>query len=189
MKQLELETGLRVSTEKRELALTEESLFDYHLVFMHGRQAFTLSEAERKQLRLFIERGGLLFADAVCSSEEFADSFRREMAALFPEIPLRSVPGKHEMFSARFGGFDLSQVTLRDPRRTDPAAPLRADVLKVAPELEGLLLGSRYGVIFSKYDLSCALERQNSLECTGYARDDAAKIGINVVLFSLRGNL
>ena len=43
----------------------------------------------------------------------------------------------------------------------------------------------RYGVIFSKYDLSCALERQNSLECAGYSRDDAAKIGINIILWFL----
>lgn len=189
MKQLALDTGLRVSAEKRELSLTEDSLFDYHLVFMHGRQAFTLSDRERKQLRAFIERGGMVLADAVCSSAEFAESFRREMTAIFPEVPLRPIPARHAMFSDAFGGFDLSSVTLRDPRRSGNAGPLRADVLQVPPELEGLQLGERYGVIFSKYDLSCALERQSSLECTGYARDDAAKIGINVVLFSLRGNL
>jgi hypothetical protein len=188
LKQLAVDTNLHVSTEKRELALTQDSLFDYHLVFMHGRQAFTLSDAERKQLRLFVERGGMLLADSVCSSQEFTDSFRREMTAIFPEIPLRPIPAKNPMFTDEFGGFDLSQVTLRDPRRAG-AGPLRADVLRVAPELEGLQLGGRYGVVFSKYDLSCALERQNSLECTGYARDDAAKIAINIVLFSLRGNL
>jgi hypothetical protein len=189
MKQLSVDTGLRVSAEKRELALTQESLFDYHLVFMHGRQSFTFSDAERKQLRAFVERGGMLFADAVCSSEEFASSFRREMAEIFPETPLRPIPAKHAMFGELYGGFDLGTVTLRDPRRGDAAGPLRTDVVKVPPELEGIQFGTRYGVIFSKYDLSCALERQNSLECTGYSRDDAAKIGINVVLFSLRGNL
>jgi hypothetical protein len=189
MKQLAAETGLRVSAEKRELALTQEALFDQHLVFMHGRQAFTLSEAERRQLRTFVERGGLVFADAVCSSEEFASSFRREMAAIFPETSLRPISGKHAMFGTTFGGFDLSTVALRDPRRNGAAGPLRTDVLQIPPELEGVQIGERYGVIFSKYDLSCALERQNSLECAGYARDDAAKIGINVVLFSLRGNL
>ena len=189
MKQLSAETGLRVSTEKRELALTQDSLFDYHMVFMHGRQSFTLSDLERKQLRAFVERGGLLFADAVCSSEEFASSFRREMETIFPETPLRPIPTKNALFSDQYGGFDLSTVTLRDPRRGGDAGPLRADLLRVPPELEGIQLGTRYGVIFSKYDLSCALERQNSLECTGYSRDDAAKIGINIVLFSLRGNL
>lgn len=189
MKQLAKETSLRVSTEKREVALTQESLFDHHLVFLHGRQSFTFSEAERRQLRAFVERGGLLLADAVCSSEEFASSFRREMATIFPERPLRPIAGKHPMFGTSFGGFDLSNVALRDPRRSGEAGPLRADVLQVPPELDGIQFDERYGVIFSKYDLSCALERQNSLECAGYTRDDAAKIGINIILFSLRGNL
>ncbi|MBL9093073.1 MAG: DUF4159 domain-containing protein [Planctomycetaceae bacterium] len=189
LKQLSVDSGLRVSVEKRELALTQDALFDQHMVFMHGRSGFTLTDEERKQLRLFVERGGLVFADAVCSSEAFAVAFRKEMAATFPDAPLKAVPGDAAMFTERFGGFDLAQVSLRDPRRAGADGPLRADVIHTAPELEGLQLGDRYGVIFSKYDLSCALERHNSLECPGYDRDDAAKIGINVILFSLRGNL
>jgi hypothetical protein len=55
----------------------------------------------------------------------------------------------------------------------------------VPPELEGLKVGEVYGVIFSRYDLSCALESHESPQCTGYSREDAARIGINVVLYSL----
>jgi hypothetical protein len=40
--------------------------------------------------------------------------------------------------------------------------------------------------VFSQYDLSCALEKRDSLECRGYVREDAAKIGLNVVLYSLQ---
>lgn len=185
LRQLKGVAGLRVSTEKRELALTQDDLFDYHLVFLHGRTGFTFSPAERKQLRAFVERGGMIFGDAVCSSEEFAASFRREMAAVFPDAPLKPIPVNHAMFTNKFGGEDLSQVVLRDPRRGN----VGADEIKATPELEGLQFGSRYGAIFSKYDLSCALERQNSLECAGYKSEDAARIGINIILFSLRGNL
>ena len=41
-------------------------------------------------------------------------------------------------------------------------------------------------MIFSKYDLSCALEKQDSVQCQGYVRDDAARIGLNVILYSLQ---
>ena len=189
LKQLSLDTGLRISTEKRELSPLQDEVFDHHLVFMHGRSSFSFSDADRNHLRLFVERGGLIFSDAICSSEEFAASFRREMGQIFADSPLRPIPANHEMFGEKFGGFPLSQVTLRDPRRGNGAGPLRSDVIRTSPELEGVQLGNRYGVIFSKYDLSCALERHNSLECAGYNRDDAARIGINVILFSLRGNL
>jgi len=40
-------------------------------------------------------------------------------------------------------------------------------------------------VIFSPYDLSCALEKQNSMECVGYSREDAEKIALNILLYSL----
>jgi hypothetical protein len=56
----------------------------------------------------------------------------------------------------------------------------------VPPELEGLKFGERWGVVFSRYDLSCALEKQDSVECQGYTREDAARIGVNVVLYSLQ---
>jgi len=189
LRQFRHETGIRVNVEKRELALTQDALFDHHLAYMHGRTSFSFSEAERKQLRAFVDRGGLLFADSVCSSPEFTAAFRREMQAVFPETPLKAIGGKHEMFTEAFGGFNLATVTLRDPQRAGNTGPVQAQQLRVPPELEGIEIGGRYGVIFSRYDLSCALERQNSLECVGYSRDDAARIGINVVLFSLKGNL
>jgi hypothetical protein len=34
--------------------------------------------------------------------------------------------------------------------------------------------------------LSCALENQSSLECKGYTKEDAAKIGVNIVLYALQ---
>ncbi len=189
LRQLRVETGLRVSTDKREIALTQDALFDHHLVFMHGRSSFSFTDAERKQLRLFVERGGMLLADSVCSSAEFTTSFRREMKAIFPETPLEPLAADHPLFGEKFGGFDLSTVTLRDPRRAAGGGPLQTETQQVPPELEAVRIGTRLGVVFSRYDLSCALEKQNTLECVGYGRDDAAKLGINVILFSLRGNL
>ena len=47
-------------------------------------------------------------------------------------------------------------------------------------------MGDRWGVIFSPYDISCALEKHNSLECQGYTPEDAARIALNVLLYSLQ---
>ena len=46
------------------------------------------------------------------------------------------------------------------------------------------LLG-RLAVIFSPLVVSCALASHDTLECEGYARQDAARIAINVLLYSL----
>jgi hypothetical protein len=56
---------------------------------------------------------------------------------------------------------------------------------RTTPKLEGVRIGDRWAVIFSRYDLSCALEKQNSMECAGYGREDAEKIALNVLLYSL----
>jgi Domain of unknown function (DUF4159)/Squalene-hopene cyclase C-terminal domain len=179
------EAGLRVSTDQREVSLSDDQLYQYPMLFMHGRNAFHFSDAERKRLKTFLERGGVLMADAVCTSDQFADSFRKEMGAIFPDHPLAKIPAGDPLFTSEFGGFDLKTVGRRDPQRRAAGAPLKASVRDVAPELEAVKLGQRYAVIFSPYDLSCALERHESLECPGYIREDAARIGINIVLYGL----
>lgn len=176
----------RVHIPPRDLDITDPALFDYHLVFMHGRTRFRLTDAERKQLRTFLERGGTLLADAICASPQFADSFRKEMAAIFPDKPLEPIPRDDALLTPAYGGFDIRTVQRRDPQQRSPTDPLKALVRKVPPELEGIRLEDRWAVVFSRYDLSCALEKQDSIECQGYTRDDAARIGINVVLYSLQ---
>ncbi len=179
------QTGLRVATERREAALSGDELLQYHLVFMQGRNAFQLTAAERQRCQTFVERGGMIVADAVCASEAFRESFRREMAAIFPQQKLQRVSVDHPLFSTQFGGFDLRTVKLRVPDARAGGGPLKANVREVPPELEGILIGDRYGVLLSPYDLSCALEKHDSLGCTGYIREDAARLGLNIVLYSL----
>ena len=191
------ETGVRVSTDERELVLDDARVFGYQLLFLHGRNAFRLGEPQRKQLRTYVERGGVVFGDAVCGSEEFAKSFRREMRAAFSADAWGEIPATHPMFTSAMGGFDVRTVGRRDPRRGvsggglrgvsggGGGGPLKSDVRQGAPELEGIKLGERYGVIFSRYDLSCALEKHESLECHGYTREDAARLGLNIVLYAL----
>lgn len=180
------EVGLPASTERRLIAIGDEALFDYPIAFMHGRRAFRLTEVERNQLRQFLERGGFLLADAICANGDFARSFRREMAAIFRDQRLKQIPDTHPMFTPEFRGFDITRVTLRDPEFRAEGDPLKAKIYKVAPTLEAIELDNRYAVIFSPYDLSCALENSPSLECKGYDRRDAARIGVNLLLYGLQ---
>jgi hypothetical protein len=171
--------------ELRELTLTDPALFDHHLIFIHGRTHFTFTPAERQQLRLFVERGGMVFADAVCSSREFAESFRRELQLTLPDDALARVPDDDPIFTPAYGGADVTKVDLRRPDRADGPGPLNRVVHRSAPVLEAVQLGERYAVVLSPYDVSCALENQEPLNCDGYSRADAARIALNVLLYSL----
>ena len=176
----------RVSTQRHLVAGTDKTLLDHPIVFMHGRRQFRFTSAERKALATYLERGGMIFADSICASQPFDESFRREMKSIFPDKRLRRVPPEHPMFTTEFHGFDLDTVTRRDPHVRAGNDPLKARLVKVAPHLEGIEMDGRYAVLFSPYDISCALENTPSLECRGYVTEDAARIGVNVILYALQ---
>lgn len=165
--------------------ISNENLFRYHLVFMHGRHDFRLTDAERKQLREYLNRGGTLLADAICASPSFTAAFRRELAAAIPEASIQRIPPDDPIFTTENGGYDIRRVSLRDPQAADAAGPVAARVRKVEPQLEGIRIDGRWAVIFSPFDISCALESHEAVGCRGYTQEDAARIGLNVLLYSL----
>ena len=178
------ELGIRVDDTPSQIDPADPSLFNYHLVFMHGRQGFAFDGTRRERLRQFLERGGTLLADSVCASPAFTAAFRAEIAAMLPAHKLEEIPADDPIYTAAdYGGYDIREVTLREPAGGD--GPMNVRKRQVPPKLEGVRMGDRWALIFSPYDLSCALEKQNSLECTGYSREDAEKIALNVLLYSL----
>jgi hypothetical protein len=183
---MERQLQMRVDFEKRLVAPSDPKLFDYPIVFMHGRRAFRFSAAERKALKDYLDRGGFLFADAICANKEFAAALREELKVIYPEAQFNRIPPGHAMFSDEFHGFSLSSVELRDPQVRDENDPLTSKLVKTTPLLEGLEIDGRIAVILSPYDISCALEKGASLDCKGYSTPDAARLGANVLLFALQ---
>jgi hypothetical protein len=186
MEQAAHELNIRVETHPKLIAITDPALFNYPIVFVHGRNAFRFTDAERKAIRAYVERGALLFGDAICGSEAFAESFRGEMGIIFPKSPLLNIPASDPIWTKKYGGYDLHEVTRRDPQPAAPGQPMKSALRKVAPEMKGVKFGERYGVIFSEFDLSCALEMHNAMECRGYTREDAARIGLNVIRYGMQ---
>ena len=66
------ELKLQVRAAPELINISDPNLFKYHMVFMHGRQDFHLTDAERTRLREYLERGGTLLADSICASKPFA---------------------------------------------------------------------------------------------------------------------
>lgn len=156
------QTQLATSSDTELLNPGDSKLYDYPIVFMHGRRKFSFTPAERKALAAYLERGGFLFADAICASEAFADAFRAELQLVLPSAKWKRIPANHPLFTAEFHGFDLPQVTLRDPQIRTEDGPLKARMTTVQPFLEGLEIDDRFVVILSPYDLSCAGEPRQS---------------------------
>ncbi len=178
------ENPFRMSSEHRLVPIIDEELQKYPLIFVHGRGELKFNEAQRSSLRAYLKNGGFIFADAICADEQFTTTFRREMAVIL-ESELRPIEATHELLQGgSFAGFDIRQVNVIDPQRGKDK--ITVNRRRISPQLEIANLDDRIVVIFSPLDLSCALESRHSLQCRGYTRDDAARIGINVILFALQ---
>jgi len=172
--------GVEVAIKTAEMDITNPSLVDFKFLYMHGRNDFRFEPKELDNLRFNLETGGLLFADACCGKERFDAAFRKFIGDLFPKEKLTRIPLSDELFSKELSGEALTEQTVRC--RQERGAEFR----HTAPFLEGIKLNNRWVVVYSKYDLGCALERHQSSDCLGYDHDSALKIGSAAVLYTLR---
>lgn len=184
LKSLNERTGILTSTKRKDFAPTDDNIFQYPILYMHGRSSFQLSDEEREQIKTYLTRGGVLFADSCCGAKPFDQSFRVLMKQLYPEAAMGRIPMDHELFSTDVG-FDIRQVRRRGLQAEVEDATLETNVTKVEPFLEGIKIDGRYAVIYSKYDISCAMERQSNVACSGYISEDAFRIAINVVRYTM----
>lgn len=170
--------GLEMNTKKKMISPTFEQLADHPFVFMHGRSGFSFTNEQREAIRDSLDNGGMIFADSICASQAFTDSFRKEMTEILGR-PLQPIDPTHEIWGY---GNKIDKVTLRirDPK---VAGGFREE--QRPPEFEGAEINGRLAVIFSPNDLSCALENTQKSQCTGYTHSDAMKIGYNVVMYYL----
>lgn len=172
---------MNLSSISQPVGFDAEQLIDVPFLWIHGRTEFSFNQTQREVLRGFVNNGGMIIGSAICGSEAFADAFRREIALVLPDAPLRAVPPTHPVLTA-FAGYDIRKVTIRTPAADGRPLGRRSG----PPLLEVAMVDNVAGVFFSPLDLSCALESPNSVQCPGYGTEDAAKIVANLVLFGLQ---
>lgn len=173
--------GLEMKIEKKMISPTQAELANHPFIFLHGRNKFSFTKEQRQAIRDHLDYGGFIFADSICASQAFTESFRREMQTILG-TPLSPIDPGHEIWSNQRFGYLIDRVTLRTK---DPTAQGGFREEQKPPHLEGAMIKGRLAVVFSPVDLSCALENTKHSQCTGYTREDAIKIGTNVVLYSL----
>jgi hypothetical protein len=147
---------------------------DYKFLYMHGRKEIRSVEADDlAQLRFSLEHGGLLFADACCGNEVFDKSFRTFVQELFPKEKLQRVPATDRLFKE----LPLDKIKCR--------IKANGPMLKMEPYLEGIQVQGRWVLLYSRYDIGCALERNTSPDCVGYDPESAMHIATAAVLYNV----
>ncbi len=88
-------TVLDVAERERVVRLTGPDLWEVPFLHMTGHGNVRFSDEEVILLRRYLENGGFLHADDNYGMDE---SFRREIARVFPERPLAEVPLDHPVY-------------------------------------------------------------------------------------------
>jgi hypothetical protein len=89
-------TALSVGTREVVVRLTDDQLWDVPYLYLTGHGNVHWSEAELITLRRWLRQGGFLHVDDNYGMDE---SIRRELARLFPEVPLVEVPLDHPVYN------------------------------------------------------------------------------------------
>ncbi len=138
-----------------------------------GVRTIHLDKASIKRLRGYVLAGGTIVFDSIAGSPYFYKSAKELTAAMFPEYTLRVIPADHPIYHIFV---DINTVNY--PRNNNSHKPF----------LEGLYIGSRIGVLISRYGLGCGWNRnldqlQKLPKATYYDIKSANQIGINIAAY------
>jgi hypothetical protein len=178
--------GLDVLLEATPIYPSVQNVVNYRFLYMHGRSGFEERAKDLEHLHFNLTSGGVLLADACCGSPAFDAAFRKFMETLWDKdkLKLEPIPLSDELYSTELNGQPIGTVRCRRPnadgRGVDP------EYRDLAPTLEGIKYNGRWVVIYSKYDLGCALERHKSSDCLGHDYDSAVRLGRAAVLYALK---
>jgi len=93
-------TSVEAQFRTQVVDLRSPDLFRYPMLYMCGDSAFEpFTAAERKRLRQYLDFGGLLVADDCVGQDGsgFDESFRREMALVYPKHKLTKLAVDHSV--------------------------------------------------------------------------------------------
>ncbi len=170
--------GLSVVLKADSLKVSDPGLVDYKFIYMHGKGGFQFDDEALEKLKFNLQTGGLLFADAACGQEAFDKAFRSWVQTqLFPGSKLEAVPANDRLFSDGLNGAEWKKKL----RLRKVAGPMQ----DAEPFLEGIRHEDRWVVLYSKYDVGCALEGNKSSDCRGYDRESALRVARSAVLYVL----
>ncbi len=167
--------GLEVYSEPLAIRADVESPFQAQMIYVTGVEGIELNAETRRALKLYLERGGFIFAEAACGSKEFDEDFRRLLRTMFPQEELRPLPLGHPLFHL---GEELGEV------KYSPAVR-RASPELMRPQLEFIERDGRAVLIYSRYDLSSAIEGHPCYSCPAVLEPSASRLAVTIVLYGL----
>lgn len=162
-------TTIRAAPREENVEITDPKLFQYPYLYMTGHGKVRFSDEEIKILRKYFAAGGFLHAD---DNYGMDSTFRKEIEKVFPDSPLIELPFDHDIYHS-FYGFPngLPKIHEHDSK---------------PPQGFGIFYDDRL-VVFYTYesDLGDGWEEPDVHNDPPEKREDAIRMGINIIIYSL----
>jgi hypothetical protein len=157
------------------VALDSPALFEYPLVYLTGHLPMRFTTDERRQVRDYVERGGMVFVDD--HNHDVGGVFHRTATEELARTvgPLSDIPNNDELYACFFRFPD-------GPPTTSHELNGWGDNL-VHTHLQGVRREDRIAILYSSKDYSSEwgyhpeVKRQQSVDNT--------KFGVNIIVYAL----
>jgi hypothetical protein len=169
IKAINQRTTLQVEPTEARVSLQDDRLWDHPFLHVTGHGEMKLTDAEVTRLREYLTRGGFLHVDDNYGLDE---SFRREIARVFPDRPLVDVPLSHPVYHIVYDfPAGLPKVHEHDGK------PARGF---------GIFIGNRLAVFYShESDLGNGWEDPGTYNDPASLHEAALRMGVNLFVYAV----
>jgi hypothetical protein len=168
MRSFEQRTGIRTFHEERVVRPEDEELYDFPIVYMNGHGTVEFSDDQARNLREWMQAGGLLWAD---DNYGLDATFRREVQRLFPQQELRELPNNHPLYRSFYRLPGLPKIHEHDNK------PPQALVIT---DEDRILLLYTY-----ESDIGDGLEDPDVHKDPPEKREAAMRMAVNIMMYAL----
>lgn len=169
LKAINERTTLKVEATEARVSLKDDRLWDHPFLHVTGHGEIKFTDAEVTRLREYLNRGGFLHVDDNYGLDE---SFRREIARVFPDRPLVDVPLTHPVYHIVYDfPAGLPKVHEHDGK------PARGF---------GIFIGNRLAVFYSyESDLGNGWEDPGTYSDPPALHEAALRMGVNLFVYAV----
>jgi hypothetical protein len=155
--------------------LGSDQLFDYPFVWMTGHLPVRFTDAERHNVRRYVERGGLLVVDDHNhdTTAAFHKTASEEIERTFGKMT--RLPKTHDLYRCFF-------VFDNPPPNTQQELNGYGDDL-IHPYLDAVVVNGRVGLLYSNKDYSS--EWNFHADAKRFMAVDPTKFGVNLIVYAL----
>lgn len=190
IEQFKRRTGLEALAlqPRKPLAFDSAELTDWPFIYLTAHNAFTLSEADVRNLRNYFLKGGFMYADDCLFGFPFGQAFPGEMSRSLPESEFKRLDPKDPVFGLVlkqfYGWAQVNEAGL--PTVFKPNS------------LQIMEIGGHIALVYTPLDIGCLWEissppspanplggAMHNMDLIPGLREAGYRLGLNVVIYSM----